>query len=93
MSPLERAVRKTIGAVVDDPAVKTAVSYVSPELVVRVTRFGRPQRKNARNTDLRIQIGQPNYAARQFVKQALKAGEPFPVKKVQIKFYPKRKKG
>lgn len=39
-----------------------------------------------------LKIGKPNYLERDFVKMCKKAGEPLPVKKVQIKHYPKKKK-
>jgi len=39
-----------------------------------------------------LTIGRPNYAEREFIKLCKKAGEPFPVKKMQLKFYPKKKK-
>jgi hypothetical protein len=36
-------------------------------------------------------IGKPNYEEREFIKKCKKAGEPFPVKKIQVKFYNKSK--
>ena len=38
-----------------------------------------------------LTCGKPNFAERAFVKKAVKAGEPFPVRKVQLKFPPQRR--
>jgi hypothetical protein len=39
-----------------------------------------------------MEVGAPNYLALAFIKQCVKAGEPFPLKKFQIKHYPVKKK-
>lgn len=62
-----------------------ARKYWSPKYVIKVTRIGRPDKRD-RQDSVRVTIGRPNYAERRFVKQCLAAAEPFPVKKVQLKF-------
>ena len=75
---------------------KQAVKYVSPVLVVKATRVtyranGRKPRKNERSTELVLTFGRPGYREREFIKACAKAGEPFPVKRVQLRAYPRRK--
>ena len=79
---------KIINLILADPTIKTATKYLSPKLTIRVTRFGKIKRKDARN-DFRVQYGRPNYTAAKFIKLCIKAGEPFPIKKVQLKYYSK----
>ena len=85
-------VKRTTDALLKAGAWK-ATLYVSPTEIVRVTRrwYGRQSAKAKINTstekaDLIVTIGRPNYEERDFVKKCRKAGEPFPLKKVQLKF-------
>lgn len=71
---------------------KSAIRYLSPKLVVKATHKNRPAiRRDERNhIEFIVTIGKPNYAERKFIKLCQKAGEPFPVAKTQLKFYPKK---
>ena len=66
---------------------KKATKYFSEREVLKGTRitYKRAKGKQSR-TELLFTIGIPNYAERQFIKKCKKAGEPFPVKKLQIKW-------
>ena len=65
---------------------RRATVYLSPKLVVNCTpRF--QATKSQRSVELVVKIGKPNFRERAFIKSCLKASEPFPVKKVQLKFY------
>jgi hypothetical protein len=64
---------------------RNAVYYVSPKETIRVTRQHPRNNPKGEGTFL-VTVGRPNYAAREFIKQAKRAGEPFPIKKVQLKF-------
>jgi len=64
---------------------RSATKYLSPVLVVKATRHGKPC-KNERSTSMVVTVGKPNYAEREFIKKCKKAGEPFPVKKIQLKW-------
>ncbi len=64
---------------------KTATFYNAPDAVIRITEFGK-WRKREPSLDFRITLGRPNYEASQFIKLCQRAGEKFPVKKVQYKF-------
>lgn len=80
-----------VGGVMAEGAHR-ATKFVDRNFVVRATRkliAGRLPRKGY-NVEITLTFGRPNYRERQFIKACVKAGEPFPVKKVQIKFPPKR---
>lgn len=67
----------------------SATKFVSPKHVVKVTqrlRHGRLLPKKNENVDFVVTIGEPNYADRLFIKAALKAKEPFPIKKILLRF-------
>ena len=64
---------------------KKATKYISETYTVKGTRKHEP-RKGERITVMTVTVGRPNYAERAFIAKCKKAGEPFPVKKVQLKF-------
>ena len=71
-----------------------AVEYVSPKLIIRAVRrtFNKKIYKGS-NIEIMLTIGRPNYLEREFIEECLKAKEPFPIKRVQLKLYnPKPKK-
>lgn len=81
---IERYITQTIQALLDSPA-HVATKYLSSTLTIRVARRRfrhAPRRRPV--IDLVVTIGRPNYAGRRFVKACLAAGEPFPVKRVQL---------
>lgn len=73
-----------------DMDARQAVVYQSPYTCVKVTRQFKPNKRNTRESFV-LTIGRPNAAGEKFVKLCQKAGEPFPIRKVQLKFYPKKK--
>lgn len=84
---MDKATTKAVGQVIDvlmRTKAKRATVFITPKLVVRATR----RHKGAK--EFVLKIGTPNYLERDFVKACRKALEPFPVKKVQVKFYPKK---
>jgi len=84
---------KLIDTLSADRTLKSATYYESPKRTVRVTRHSkRMATKRDRYAQYVVSIGQPNYLARAFIKLALKAKEPFPIKKIQLKHYPVKKK-
>jgi len=67
---------------------RTATAYVSPTHTVRACQRrirGRVPR-HPRRFDVNLTIGTPNYRSRQFIKKAQRAGEPFPIKRVQLTY-------
>jgi phage baseplate assembly protein W len=80
---------RVIEAVLSGPEpVRRATLYVSPKMVVKATRRHKP-RVRAGTVELVVTIGRPNYAEREFIKAAVKAGERFPIEKVQLRFWPR----
>ena len=85
-----------IDCIISNEQVLRATKYVSPKHIIRAVRKsyrfnGRKPRKGA-NLEIHITIGRPNYLEREFVKECQKVGEPFPVKKIQLKLYNPKKK-
>lgn len=70
---------------------KTCTMIVSPKHIVRATWRFKPNARNKRE-EMVVTIGAPNYDEREFINKCKKAGEPFPIKKIQYKFYPKANK-
>lgn len=73
-----------------NPEVRKATVYLSDKLTVKITRQHKYKKRDRSHT-LVLTYGQPNYLEREFIKQCKKAGEPFPVKKVQLRMWPKPK--
>lgn len=64
-----------------------AVKYINEKMTVKATRkrFKGKILKNERRIEIMFTVGQPNYEERDFIKKCKKTGEPFPVKKIQVK--------
>ena len=73
-----------------------ATKYISPKEIVRAVRktYKSQNRKPHKgdSVEISLTIGRPNYLERQFIKDCQKAGEPFPVKRIQIKVYDNKTK-
>lgn len=82
-----------LAAVLDRAECHTATKYITPKFVIRATRivFNRKIDKRDRRMDIIFTAGEPNYHARKFIKLCERAGEPFPVRKVQLTKFPKRR--
>jgi len=70
---------------------KTATKYIDAYTVVRATWRIKPRSKNSRE-EMVVTYGCPNYLERRFVAKCKNASEPFPVKKVQFRPFPVKKK-
>ncbi len=71
---------------------KRATKYLSEKETIKATRRlynGKIDKRNKR-VEILFTIGSPNYAEREFIKKAKKAGEPFPMKKILVE-WPKGK--
>jgi hypothetical protein len=62
-----------------------AILYVSPKRTIKATRRRFKGKFDRRAIELIFTDGPPNYAERKFIKLLKKAGEAFPVKKVQLR--------
>lgn len=65
--------------------IKQATQYIASNLVVKLTRQGRLDRRG-RHVSFVLTVGRPNYVEAKFIKACKRAGEPLPVRKVQFKF-------
>lgn len=88
MTNIKKAVSDVVDTLITTGAYRTT-KYLSPTYTVKATRLHRPD-KRSRSAHVVLSIGAPNFAERAFIKAAKKAGEPLPVKKVQIKAWPKK---
>lgn len=87
---------EVVEVIINDPTVLRATKYIGPKQIARAVRksyrcYGRKQRKY-QNLEIIFTIGKPNYLEREFIKVCQRAGETFPVKNIQLKFPPQKKK-
>ena len=83
--------KKDVGELIEtliDTSATKATKYIDYEYVMKATRklFGGKIRKMARTIDIVLTIGKPNFEERATIKKFLAVREPFPVKKIQLKF-------
>lgn len=71
---------------------KRTTKYLDANTVVSAQRKSYKNKldRRSQSTDIILKLGKPNYVERKFIKQCKKAGEPFPVKKIQIKYFPQK---
>lgn len=90
-------IEATVTALIDNGA-RRATKFIAPSFVVSAQRvtWGNRIDKRDKRIQIALKIGTPNYHERQFIKDCLKAGEPFPVKKIKLTFFrpckPKKKR-
>lgn len=70
---------------------RSATVYLSEDERVTATHVHRPDRR-ARATTISVTFGKLNYAGREFVKACKRAKEPLPVRRVQFKLWPKKRR-
>jgi len=83
---IDKAADQCVRAIIYGGAIK-ATKYISEKLTVKATRklYGKKRLPSRKAYEIVITAGKPNYDERAFIKKLGKAGEPFPVKKVQLK--------
>ena len=67
---------------------RKVIKYMTEKEVIKATRKlskGKVDNRS-RKVEICFTMGTPNFEEREFIKKLKKAGEPFPVKKFQIKF-------
>jgi hypothetical protein len=89
---IEKAIVTVVRFLYDAPVIRNAAVYLSPKLVVRAARRSQGKPMKGAGLEIVLKVGAPNFAQRAAIKAFVKAGEPFPVKKVQYKVYPVKKK-
>lgn len=68
-----------------EAGAKKATKYFSEREVLKATYRHKRDKRNKRH-EILFTIGAPNYSEREFIKRAKRAGEPFPIKRIQMKF-------
>lgn len=80
-------VRKLFATIADDRRLYRVTAFVNPKHTLKITRARKVDLREKNETYI-MTLGHPNYAEREFIKQAIAAGEPFPIKKVKLQFWP-----
>ena len=75
---------KVAQALLDSKAYQ-AVLYLSPTRTIKATRTRYKGKFSRGRVELTFTDGRPNYLERKTIKDLVKAKEPFPVKKVQLR--------
>ena len=75
---------KVVSALIRNGAYE-ATKYVSENETIKATRRHKWTKRD-RQREVVVTFGKPNYAEREFIKLCKDSGEPFPVKKIQLKF-------
>lgn len=63
-----------------------ATKFIGPKNIIRASRRLSGGRIPKGNIEIILTIGKPNYAEREFIKICEKVKEPFPIRKIQLKF-------
>ena len=74
-----------------DATLRRVTVYADPKLTFKLTRQ-RKERRNAASSTFLLTVGKPNFVERARIKTLVKAGEPFPVKKMAEQAWPAQKK-
>ena len=82
---LSRKLFGQLAEIILEGKAKKATKFLSPNLVLKATYHGKRYARSRSETVL-FTSGKPNYAERDFIRKCKQAGEPFPVRKVQIKW-------
>lgn len=90
--PNYQVVGRVLEALIENKAHK-ATAYLSDKFVINMTckLYNGKLLLNKNHDEIILTLGRPNYEQREFIKQCKKVGESFPVKKIQLRFPPKRK--
>ena len=85
MNKISIAASRVIDALISSNG-RVARKYLAPDLVVTATRVCFNGKIMRGNINVRFKAGEPNYEEREFIRKCKRAKEPFPVRKIQMKF-------
>jgi hypothetical protein len=85
----ERRIGECVSAVLGTQHLRRATAYISPTLVIKASAQRR-YRKNERSITMLVTVGKPNFAEQRFIRVCQRAGMCFPLKQIQLKFWPKK---
>jgi hypothetical protein len=83
---ISQACQKVLIPILNTKAIKST-NYISPKFVIKAKRKlydGKIYKRG--NIEIVLTIGKPNYEEHKFIKKYIKVNEPFPVKKIQLKY-------
>jgi predicted Co/Zn/Cd cation transporter (cation efflux family) len=83
-------VAQVMRSLLDNTDMRRATYYADPKLVISICRRHKFSKRNLWG-DFVVKVGRPNYIETKFVALCKKAKEPFPVKRVQLKAWPKKR--
>jgi len=81
---------RLLTTILNNKSLRRVTEYVTPTYTAKATRQRRHDGRGRAETIL-LTIGRPNYRERAFIKWALEANEPFPIRKLQLTFWPKKR--
>lgn len=84
------AIAEVIEVLTTTGARKTT-KFLDEKTIVRATHQRKPSKRDVTTTII-LTMGRPNFRERQFIKACKRAREPFPVRKIQLKHYPAKKR-
>lgn len=90
ITELERGVREVFRSTMGWGA-RMATYYINDRLIVRATRRMAPDGR-AKRVEMVLTYGAPNFVERRFIRLCKQAGEPLPVRRVQVKWWPKKRR-
>jgi hypothetical protein len=82
---MDKHVARVFNAMNKSHDIRKATLYLSPTQTIKISRQHR-DRRSERHTYL-LTVGEPNYLEKRFIASCKKAGEKFPVRKIQLKHY------
>lgn len=85
----EQGIEECFTALGNNPDLRRATFYDTPKFVVKVTRQRRVDRRDHGQTFI-VTVGRPNYAEREYIRVAKKAGQPFPFGPIYT-YWPKKR--
>ena len=90
MKVTRKSIAQAVETILEEPNVRQATVYFDERTIVRTTARARPDRRS-KSTVILLTVGAPNFVERRFIRLCRQAGEPLPVRKVQLKFWPKKR--
>ena len=85
------SVAECLRALIDSKS-RQAAKFLSESLVVKATHRRKPKARDL-GTSVVVTFGRPNYRERDFLRMCRKAKEPIPLKRVQLRPWPKKRAG
>ena len=86
MTVSRSAIGRTVEALLTLTTARRVTNIVSEHLTITATRRFKHDGRNTR-TDIALTIGAPNYGNQMFIKAAVRAGEPFPIRKLRVTYW------